>query len=160
MSKPDSTRLRELLNYNPATGVFTWRVKPNRRIAIGSEAGCLDPAGYVRIRVDGKQTHAHRIAWCYVYGSWPVGDVDHINGQRTENHIANLRDVSRTVNNQNQRAARGSNPYLGVSRMKKRWGAWITNARKSQYLGTFDTPEEAHAAYLAAKRKLHEGCAI
>lgn len=160
MSKLDSTRLRELLSYDPTTGVFTWRVKVSRKTVVGGVAGSRMPQGYVVVQFYGVRQYAHRLAWCYVYGSWPTGVVDHINGTKDDNRIENLRDVTQRANTQNSTAPRRGNPYLGVSKKRNKWLAQISDHGKHVRVGLFNTPEEAHAAYVAAKRKLHEGCTI
>lgn len=155
MSKPNSTRLRELLNYDPDTGIFTRRIGV-RGFAAGSTVGSLQPTGYVYCNVAGHRCYAHRLAWCYVYGDWPEGELDHINGMRSDNRIANLRLVTRSGNMLNKHRPRADNKsgYLGVVAHKDRWRADLTVNGAQQYLGLFDTPEEAHAAYVAAKELL------
>ena len=160
MSELNSIRLRELLIYDPSTGVFTWRITQGR-MGAGKEAG-TDDHGYVKIIISRRKYAAHRLAWLYTHNELPTGDIDHINGIRNDNRIENLRDVSRSVNLQNMRKPKGSNPYLGVTwdKSKNRWLAAITINRRRINLGRFKLPDEAHAAYLEAKRKLHEGCTI
>ena len=156
-------RLRELLSYDPATGQFI-RKATSRTDQIGSVAYTAHTSGYSRFSVGHKKYYAHRLAWMYVYGVWPGGDVDHINHDKTDNRISNLRDVSRSVNNQNQiRGQRGgSSNVLGVSWDKrlKKWAASIGVFKKNIHLGMFDAKEDAHAAYVIAKRELHIGCTI
>lgn len=167
MAKSDLTaqRLRELLHYDPETGVFTRRVRTANAIRAGDVTGCRNTIGYLVISVLNRRYLAHRLAWLYAHGEWPVADIDHINGVRQDNRIANLRDVSRSANIQNQRRPQthGTSGFLGVtwSKQIKRWVAAITvptNRRK--HIGCFATAEEASAAYLEAKRKLHTGCTI
>jgi hypothetical protein len=161
-AKLTAERLRELLNYDPETGVFTWRVSRRATARPGSVAGTITPKGYRNIWIGGNY-RAHRLAWLYVHGKWPDHEIDHIDGNRANNAIANLRDVTRSVNHENLRCARSDNAHglLGVSPSKgKRWKTSITVNGKWQHLGTFKTPEEAHAAYLEAKRRLHVGCTI
>jgi hypothetical protein len=164
-------RLRELLHYDPETGIFVRLVdvrcgkgKGRVSVAKGSIAGCVDAHGYLLIRLDNHLYRAHRLAWLFVFGEWPTRHIDHINGERKDNRISNLRDVTVSVNLQNQRRApAGSRSgLLGAQwdKQTKRWRSSVkTNGRK-QNIGRFDTPEAAHEAYLAAKRKLHEGCTI
>lgn len=165
MAKTDLTaeRLRELLHYDPDTGVFRWvAARPNCRS--GEQAGCTRENGHVIICLDGKLYYAHRLAWLYVHGAWPSKLIDHINGNRSDNRIQNLRDVEPSVNAQNIRQAFKTNAsgVLGASLFKRtgRYVAMIRIDGKKRYLGYFDTAEEAHAAYLAAKRKHHQGCTI
>src|SRR6185369_5842834 len=101
-----------------------------------------------------------------VHGEWPKHDIDHINGDIIDNRIANLRDVPRLLNMQNQRRAQAKNAtgFLGVTQDKKR-GTYhpkirIPGEKNPRHLGTFRTAEAAHEAYLEAKRKLHAGCTI
>jgi hypothetical protein len=155
-------QLRELLAYDPITGVFTRLARTANSVKVGSVAGSDDGSGYLRICVSGSVQKAHRLAWLYVYGLWPTGDIDHIDGNPSNNRIANLRDVTTSVNMQNQRRARSDNAsgFLGVSRVKDRWRADINTNGKSFYIGLFDSPAVAHAAYIDAKRELHEGNTI
>jgi len=153
-----SQRLKELLHYDSTSGIFTWLVKRGRQAA-GSEAGCLNKVwGYYYIGIDGEIYRRNRLAWLYVYGAWPVHEIDHIDGVTTNDAIANLRDVTRSQNMQNRRAGSNSRSgILGVS--PDRHGKWIaqikaTNA-KTRHLRTFDTPQEAQSAYLEAKRIFH-----
>lgn len=157
----DAARLRGLLNYDQQTGVFTWAVARSARKA-GDATGCMHSSGYLLIGVDGRLHRAHRLAWLYVHGEWPNGDVDHINGVRHDNRLENLRVVSRKVNSQNRRTAKPGNKSgrLGVTKFRKRFKAVISVDGKSQYLGLFDDAETAHAAYVVAKRQRHEGCTL
>ena len=154
-------QVRELLDYNPETGRFTWRIAPRGHKA-GSQAGCTDSYGYVVIRTAGAGHKAHRLAWLIAYGEWPDDQVDHINGDRSDNRIANLRSLTNQGNQQNRRTAhRGiRSGLLGVSPKRGKWRAQIKVDGKKRHLGLFDTPEAAHAAYLEAKRKLHPTCSI
>lgn len=159
MAKTNLTaeRLRELLDYDPVNGTFTWRVNRNG-VRIGDRAGSLvDSRGYLRVGIDGREYSAHRLAWLYVHGEWPTQVIDHCNGDPSDNRIENLRDVSQQVNVQNQHRARSTNKcgLLGVRRQGKRWYARIMTNGRERHIGTFDTPEEAHAAYLAVKAVLH-----
>jgi hypothetical protein len=157
-------RLRELLHYDQFTGVFTWRVRRGN-VARGSVAGARKSDGYLQIGIDGRLFLAHRLAWLYMNGEWPAGDVDHMNWNILDNSAANLRDVPRMLNMQNQRKSHKDSytGFLGVHFDKRRgkFIARITTPGTSRlHLGQFDTGEEAHAAYLAAKRVVHAGCEI
>jgi hypothetical protein len=149
-------RLYELLEYDESTGVFTWKKPCNKysRVAPGDKAGGVTEKGYIRIRVDGIKIMAHRLAWFYVYGEWPKRSIDHRNGVRADNRLSNLRDVEHWQNLRN-RVGRGTSK---VNRGGK-WMAKITVERGvKKYLGVFDTEEEAHQAYLEAKKQYHPEC--
>ena len=153
--------LRGLLDYDPETGEFRWRVSRGNRIKVGAAAGTVSSNGYVVIRINGMLFKAHRLAWLYTHGMWPDHQIDHINSDKRDNRIKNLRDVSRSVNLQNQTKPPKNNTsgFFGVSwhKRKKRWGAQIKVNGRKQHIGLFDTPEAAHAAYLVAKLRLHPG---
>jgi len=156
-------RLRELLKYDRNTGVFHRRIDSGKRWKAGEVAGSIHKHnGYGINRVDGKDYFSHRLAWLYVTGEWPSRDIDHIDGNKTNNRFANLREVSEMVNAQNQKRAHSGthSGILGVYPVGNRWKAMICIEKKPIYLGSFATPEEASAAYLAAKRLHHRGCTI
>lgn len=164
MAKANLTaaRLRELLHYDADAGVFTRLVQRGGLGRPGSRPNTLSNYGYPLIGVDGVLYLAHRLAWLYVRGEWPVGYLDHINGVKTDYRICNLRDATQHVNMQNLRKPTRLNRsgYLGVCRNHNRFRATIKIDGKQKFLGNFDSAEEAHAAYLEAKRKHHEGCTI
>jgi hypothetical protein len=157
MGEITAERLRLLVEYEPQTGVFRRRVKRSWLASGGSP----DRNGHIRISVDGRLYAAHRLAWLYMTGSWPAGVIDHVNGVRSDNRWGNLRDVSVTVNQQNQQRAhrRNCTGLLGVTFNKARgkFQAQISASGRRLYLGLHDTAEEAHSAYVRAKRALHEG---
>lgn len=166
MAKADLTaaRLRELLDYNPSSGVFVWRVTRGRTAHVGTVAGSTNN-GYIAVMIDGQSHRAHRLAFLFVRGAWSTGDVDHINGVRSDNRWGNLREVSHRENTQNRRFAssRSTTGVLGVcahSDPKKPFRARIRVMGKNLSLGCFETAEEAHLVYLEAKRRLHIGCTI
>lgn len=162
--------LKANVSYDPETGLFT-RLKnhPKRKYLAGSVTGVPRPDGYLQIMIDGKIYLAHRLAWLYVYNEMPKHCIDHINGVKSDNRIVNLRDVRQAVNLQNQNKAKKhsvSSSYLGVSfsnkgtPKEKPFRARIVVDKKEIYLGSFANEEDAHNAYLVAKRKYHEGCTI
>jgi hypothetical protein len=155
-------RLRDVLEYDLITGNFTWKVRTGPRGKPGASAGTLNTRGYYEISVDGRKYVSHRLAWLYVNGKWPKGEIDHVNGCRDDNRWSNLRDVSRALNTQNRRSAsaNNSNGLLGVSRHGPRWRARIQVDGVVHRLGTYDSPMAAHGAYLIAKRRLHVACEI
>jgi hypothetical protein len=151
----------ELLAYDPDTGKFTWLKPPvgAHRVSASSIAGCIRRDGYRVIGLHGRDYKAHRLAFLLVTGAWPVGQVDHINGDKADNRWSNLRDVRPSVNRQNlRRATAGSKTgLLGATPDCGRYRAQIELNGRAQYLGLFDTAEAAHAAYLKAKRQHHQG---
>lgn len=155
-----------MLDYAPLTGVFTWRRAPNHRpIKVGDVAGNIGHKGYVCIGLDGVRHRAHRLAWFWMTGAWPLGQIDHEDMDKSNNRWVNLRDVSHAENQQNRRDANRTNcssGLLGASWHvnKQRWLASISVADKSVFLGYYDTPEAAHARYVAAKRELHSTCTL
>ena len=150
-------RLKELLHYNPETGLFTRLIQ---RTNGGS--GFIHSTGYVHIYIAGKTYAAHRLAWFYMTGEFPKHDIDHINGIKHDNRFCNLRDVPKCVNMQNERHARkhSSSKLMGATRHKNKFQSAIHINGKRVHLGTFNTAEEAHAAYIEAKRIHHLGCTI
>lgn len=152
----DSTRLKEILKYDPITGIFIWRGtgKGRKRVV----AGCLRN-GYITIDIDKIRYQAHRLALIYVYGECNSHDVDHINGIKNDNRIANLRPATRSENKQNIRKIQPNNKsgYMGVDWHKSTgfWRATLTTMGKQKHIGLYKTPGEAHEAYLKAKKELH-----
>jgi hypothetical protein len=160
----DAARLRGLVSYDPDSGELRWLHKRGPCRA-GDLAGHTHKSDRrVAVGIDGKLYRAHRLIWLYVFGEWPRNDIDHINGNPLDNRLCNLRDVSKLVNQQNHRrpGKRNTSGYLGVSWHSAvgLWRACVRVEGRQKFLGVFLTPEEAYAAYLAAKRQLHEGCTI
>jgi hypothetical protein len=148
-------RLKELLKYDIETGKFTWLVR-STRADVGQEAGVIMGEGYRTISVDGQKKLAHRLAWLYVHGTWPKGQIDHINGVRSDNRLANLRDVTSSQNLHNVQQPRSTNKtgYRGISIWKgRKFLARITVKNRIIHLGIFDTAEAAYAARQAAEKK-------
>lgn len=157
-------RLHELFLYDAEAGVLRWRVAPCSRAKIGGIAGGVHKrTEYIRVNVDGAERMAHRVIWTMLKGQIPAGLViDHINGDRADNRLSNLRCVTHQVNTQNRRKPASHNKlgFLGVRRMRgtNRFTAAIKDANGlTHHLGGFASAQEAHAAYLSAKAKLHEG---
>lgn len=156
-------RLNDLLTYAPETGIFRWRVKRSAGVKAGDVAGGVNGCGYVQISIDGKLYTAHRLALMTVSGEWPSEpEIDHRNGDRTDNRISNLRPGTKSDNQQNIRAAKSNSKtgLLGVSTVPRGFVANINVDGAKRYLGFFQTPEAAHGAYLTAKRQLHGSCTI
>lgn len=161
MDSPDlsAERLRALISYNADTGLIT-RLVGSATGKVGDVAGYLDRKGYVRVKVGRLMHFAHRLIWLYTHSEWPPGQIDHINGIKNDNRLSNLRVVDNMANAQNKTKAHKINQcgLLGVSPDKGLWKAQITHSGgKRINLGRFKTPEEAHACYLAAKRRMHPG---
>lgn len=156
--------LKEVLHYNPDTGAFTWIKSNSPRTVSGILAGNKHYEGYIRISLNNKDYLAHRLAWLYMFGSMPKNQIDHINGNRGDNRISNLRESSRHQNQGNQRNPHSSNTsgFMGVyfDKVRNKFVATISINGKNKNLGRFKTPEEAHQVYLEAKRKHHEFCTI
>lgn len=151
-------KLQEMLNYDPQTGIFVWRVDRGKARK-GAPAGRRNDCGYIIIRINGRGYRAHRLAWLWTDGNWPSSDLDHINGNRSDNRVANLREATRAQNNMNARL-RGDNKtgFKGVffNKQNRRWQARVTKDGRQIHAGCFDTAEQAHAAYYEAA-KLHFG---
>ncbi len=159
------SRLKEILDYDAETGIFKWSKSCGHSFA-GKEAGCPS-RGYLTIRIDGQLYFAHRLAWLYAYGEMPSNFIDHRDHKKSNNRIDNLRDVTKQGNGQNQIKAliTSRTGFLGVykdntARLKKKFKAQINVDGKTLTLGRFATPEEAHAAYITAKRIHHPTCTI
>ena len=147
-------RVRELFEYNPETGEFIRRVARGgeRR---GARVKTLTDKGYLRIGIDGADYRAHRVAWLYVHGEWPADQLDHINGNRNDNRIANLRLATPSQNSANRRRlSRTLSGYKGVVPHQGKWVAQIKKGKTSFHLGCFSTAAEAHDAYCKAAREL------
>lgn len=155
MTKPELTHAQLLaeLDYCQETGIFTRG---------GRAVGTLHrPTGYIYISVLNRLYLAHRLAFFAVHGRWPEV-TDHINGEKTDNRIANLREVTQTVNSQNRRAPsiRNQSGILGVCFDRGKWVAHISAHGKRRNLGRYDTSDAASQACVTAKRQLHAGCTI
>lgn len=151
---------RQLLRYDPETGAFAW-VK--RRKGQRETPGTVNPRGYLVVTLNAKHYLVQRLAFLLHTGKWPEHVAEHEDGDKLNNRWRNLRDVPQVHNVENQRRARSDNTLgvLGIERSKGgRFAARIRVKGRRIGLGTFDTKELAHAAYVAAKRELHKGCTI
>lgn len=141
--------LRKALNYNPQTGVFTRASKTSNSVKVGSVAGCVNTHGYVVIRLLNKLFYAHRLAWLYEHGVAPEFEIDHINGKRSDNRIANLRDVTSAENSRNL-SIRFDNKtgVVGVywSSAHSKWASEIMDDKRKVFLGLFSNIEDAVCA--------------
>lgn len=150
-----SERLRQLVHYDPETGIFT-RKEDRGGHKAGEVMGSVSHRGYMKIGVDMRRYYAHRLAWLYMHGEMPKV-VDHINGNTLDNRIANLRNVSQAENLQNiTRPSRNSTSgMLGVYKKRRKWASALSLNNRTVRLGYFETKEAAYAAYVEAKRRLH-----
>lgn len=154
----DIERAKKILDYDQDTGVFRWKAKVNRRIIPGSVAGTEHCMGYICLSVDKKRVLAHRLAWMFVYGEEPKNCLDHINRNKKDNRISNLREVSRAENNQNQSIStrnKSGAPGVGWDKRVGKWRAWININKRQIWLGYFELKEEAITARKEAKKKYH-----
>lgn len=169
-SFPSPKRLRQLLRFEAETGKLYWLPRPremfvsqrscstwNARFA-GKEALTARSGGYRVGNVDYKQCMAHRVVWALVHGYWPPEDLDHINGDRGDNRLCNLREATRAENNCNRpKPSANTSGFKGVgwNSQRGRWQAQISLNNKGRHIGFFDDPEEAHAAYCKAAATTH-----
>ena len=143
------SRLKELLSYDPDSGIFIWKISTNNRVKSGSFAGSLRLDDYIEIMVDGKKYQAHRLAWLYTHGYDTENQIDHLNGIRNDNRISNLREVSQSCNLQNQKInSNNTSGFPGVTwvKRKQKWVAQIQIQGKVHGLGYYDTALDAALA--------------
>ena len=148
-------KLREILSYDPDTGEFRWKVRTSRRTNIGDVAGSLSKYGYNCIMIKKKHYFAHRLALLYTTGSYPKHEIDHINGNRVDNRINNICEVTRRENQCNRKSHRAGR-LQGTSYVNRnqRWVAQIQIDGKHKHLGYFSSEEAAHHTYLIWKHNL------
>lgn len=158
-----AARVREAFTYDHKTGDLKWAID-RQKCGLGSIAGSFTATGYREVTLDGRHYKCHRVVWFLVTGEWPKHQIDHLNGNRADNRFENLRDATPSTNTENYRVARRNNAtgFLGVHRKKRggMYAASIMAQGRRIHIGCFTTPEEAHAAYVEAKRQLHPGCTI
>jgi hypothetical protein len=157
----DLDRLQEVLDYDPQTGIFTWRIRTGPSCKLGQRAGYVALDGYRKIGIDGRSYTAGHLAWFYFYEVEPEGEVDFINLNKDDTRIANLRLATRSQNARNmKRLASNTTGFKGVARFngprnRKRYRAQIRANGKRIFLGLFATPEEAYKAYCKKAKELH-----
>lgn len=153
LSNLNAEFVKTVLHYDQETGVFTWRLNVNR-VKKGQNAGSFDNHGYLKIKINGVGYKAHRLAWLISHGEWPKHEIDHIDRDRANNRLSNLREATRFENSLNQ-DNRSNTGLAGI-----RWvGYRVTIKAKGKkfWIGNFDTVEEAQEAYLAASQKYRGG---
>lgn len=147
-------QVSDLVSYDPLTGKFAWKVSRGTKKK-GAEAGTIRLDGYIAIQLNGKKIQAASIAWYLTHGYWPKL-VDHINRNKQDNRLVNLREATSSQNGVNRGRTQKSG-YRGVYPSNSKWIAKITVNKVPVYLGTFDTPEEAHAEYVKQSRHYNQG---
>jgi hypothetical protein len=154
MGRLDLTQdhLKSILDYDLDTGIFTWIKRPNHSSSDGI-AGSLGDTGYLIIGISGYIYKSHRLAWLYVYGEWPKGEIDHIDMNKQNNSIKNLIESNRRLNMSNNKR-KSSGRLTGTRKNVNKWIAQMTVNKKYVYLGTFDTELKAHKAYIKAVNNL------
>ena len=160
MSKPILTqaRLRELFDYDPETGVFVRKLSRGGKAMLGAAVGNYAGGGYLKVSICKRNEYLHRLAWLFIYGSSPVGVIDHINGKKDDNRIANLRDISRSENQHNMPSRINcwtGHPGVSWSTSANKWRARITVQYREINLGVFSTMADAIKARAAAKKIHH-----
>lgn len=145
-------RARELFEYSPRAGTLRWRFRKGKKIGPDLIAGYIDHEGYRVVRVDGVNYRGHRLIWLIVHGKWPRDMLDHINGERSDNRLENLREATNAQNQMNKKGRQGgASGYKGVSIIRRRgriqYRPQITVGGKAVVMGYYDTPEAAYAVY-------------
>lgn len=155
MSLPVEQVILEYIGYDPETGDLWWKKKPSHAVNEGDKITCLN-LGYIKLQIKGKQLWGHRVAWLLHHGEWP-DCIDHINGNRADNRICNLRSVSYSQNNMNRPSWRKkkSSKWKGVQPCRGKWAATIQKDGVIYRLGYFDDEREAAEAYIFAALELH-----
>ena len=158
---PSQEKLKRLFAYNEDTGDVT-RLIQCGKMKPGSLVGSKTHFGYTQTKVDNNNYFLHRIIWKLVYGKDPDGVIDHIDGNKRNNAISNLRDVSIATNNEHQRNInrKSKSGVFGAVQRGDKYAAMIVLDGVQKYLGTFKTADEAHQVYLNAKRMFHRGCTL
>ncbi len=151
--------LRSVLNYDPETGVLKWKAVASNRIKVGDIAGQIDHHGHRYINVGGTRYSAHRLAWFYTYGMWPKEEIDHINLEKSDNRLVNLREATVNENRRNVKMrSHNTTGFKGVTKSctsRHLFIAQIVVNKRNIYLGIFKTAEEAHEAYVEASQRYH-----
>jgi hypothetical protein len=151
-------QVKAVLKYDPETGLFFRKMPKSRRHPVPRLIlmGSFDCKGYVRVGVAGGNYPSHRIAWLYMTGEWPSGEIDHINRVKSDNRWANLREATSAENQANTPARKNNiSGFKGASRVGCKWAARIRVNGTRHYLGMYDNPKHAHEAYAAASRKFY-----
>lgn len=151
-------RLIELFNYDLETGLFSRKVKIGNNCKMDRPVGRISTGGYLMCKIDGVYYTHHRLAWLYVYGKWPLDQLDHIDCNKLNNSILNLREASRSQNMCNKnKMSHNTSGYKGVfwDKQSQKWKAQITINKKQKCLGRFDCPKKAYEVYCEKAKELH-----
>ena len=142
--------LKQLFDYNPDTGVLTWKLRRRGRNGRpGTVAGSLHSSGYIYVKAFEKSYKAHRLIWCYVYGDWPTMQIDHINRVKTDNRLSNLRLATPSENSRNRGVTLNLNPGITWDASRSKWRVQIRVGGRNKSIGRFDSLEAAKAALAA-----------
>jgi hypothetical protein len=165
---PHPDVFRKLLRYCPHSGDFFWLPRPevvfsrksdfshwNNRYA-GNKAGCIDARGYVRIKLFGKMIAAHRMAWAFEFDCWPIDEIDHLNGVKSDNKISNLRCVSKSVNQRNKKLQANNKSGVPGVRFLQRSRGWEVRVCE-MYVGHFASLDDAIMARKRAEKNMNFG---
>lgn len=150
-------KIRKAISYDPVSGSLFWNINRGGSAKAGTVAGTVNSKGYIVVGLFGKRYQAHRLAWFIYFGNWPVDQVDHVDGNKINNSIRNLREATNSENCRN-RSIKSTNKagYKGVSKLPSgRFSSEISSSGNRVYLGSFDTAEHAHAAYCRAAKLAH-----
>jgi len=155
-SRITQRQVKNILHYQPDSGVFTWKMVCGRRAPIGGVAGCIGTQGYRIIGIQGTRYKAASLAWLYIYGEWPEYCIDHINGNKADDRLSNLRKASRSENLFNRGVFSNSlSGIKGVGLFRGKWKACCYSNGKRKWLGFFPSKEEAVKAYRDYAEKEH-----
>jgi hypothetical protein len=146
--------VKEMFDCDPEKGILIWKNCSSIRPLNGTIAGNLQSSGYVVVQIKAKDYRYHRVIWLLVTGKWPENQIDHINGIRNDNRFCNLREATQSQNGANTLSRSNSSGYKGVTKTRKKWVARISLNNKRMTIGRYNTPEEAHAAYVAKAKEL------
>lgn len=146
--------LKTVIRYDAETGLLWWTARVANNVFAGDEAGATDGQGYKHFQYKGVHYPCHQVAWAFSHGAWPKHGVDHEDADRGNNRLTNLREATQSQNSANRRLGQNNKAGLKGVRERRSSGRWEANIwlGKSVYLGTFDTKEEAHAAYVVAAK--------
>ena len=153
MNNISHERLLEVLEYDPTTGIFIWKVNRRRLAKAGSIAGSINGSGYRQISVDGKLYLAHRLAWFYCFQEWPENIIDHINSIKDDNTLDNLQDITQSMNIRKANSKVGPSGFKNVRKICDRYQAYIKVAGKTVHIGMFPSGEEAAKAVVTYRNE-------